>query len=129
MFGYLGKKGKVYIDDLKSVRLFNEIVDRVVHPHIDRDNGTLVSGKGASIEIEEVAEGSEFNGKIIIRNATQKDVEIINACLRAAEDSGIGGWTRRGRGRVKFDVVLRQQKWSDYKALGEVEAKKWVVKP
>lgn len=128
MFGSLGRKGRVLFEDLKSIRPFDKIVDRTVHPHIDRESGTIFSGKGASIELEEIVEGTELVGRIIIRNPIEKDLEVLNAAFKAAEDSGIGGWTRRGKGRIKFQPEIKKIKWASYKELGAVEAKKLVGK-
>jgi CRISPR/Cas system CSM-associated protein Csm3 (group 7 of RAMP superfamily) len=122
MFGNLGRKGRVAFEDLKSVRPFDKVVERTVHPHIDRETGTLSAGKGASIELEEIVEGTELTGRIIIKNPTEKDIEVINAALKAAEDNGIGGWTRRGKGRVKFEVTAKKVKWAKYKEQGAAEA-------
>jgi len=126
MFGNLGRKGRVSFEDLKSIKPFERVVERTVHPHIDRETGTISAGKGASIEVEEIVEGTELAGKIIIKNPVEKDLEVLNAALKAAEDNGIGGWTRRGKGRVKFEVNMNRVKWENYKLAGAAEAKKLV---
>ncbi len=126
MFGNLGKKGRVLFEDLKTTRPFDKVVERTVHPHIDRDSGTISQGKGASIELEEIVEGTELAGRLVIRNPVEKDLEVLNAALKAAEDSGIGGWTRRGKGRVKFETTVKKIKWSTYREIGAAEAKKLV---
>ena len=127
MFGSLGKKGRVLFEDLKSTRPFDKVVDRTVHPHIDRETGTLAQGKGASIELEEMIEGTELTGRIVIKNPSEKDLEVLYAALKAAEENGIGGWTRRGKGRVKFEPVVKKIHWSTYKEYGAAEAKKLVA--
>ncbi len=126
MFGSLGRKGRVSFEDLKSTKPFDKVVERTVHPHIDRETGTLAAGRGASIELEEIVEGTEMTGRIVIKNPTEKDIEVLNAALKAAEDSGIGGWTRRGKGRVRFEITPKKVKWASYKELGAAEAKKLV---
>lgn len=126
MFGSLGRKGRILFEDLKTTRPFDKVVDRTVHPHIDRETGTIPPGKGASIELEEILEGTELVGKLLIRNPVEKDLVVLQAAFKAAEDSGIGGWTRRGKGRVKFDCKVNKIKWAAYKELGAAEAKKLV---
>jgi len=71
-------------------------------------------------------EGTELTGRIIIKNPTEKDIEVINAALMAAQDNGIGGWTRRGKGRVKFEVTAKKVKRANYKEQGAAEAKRLV---
>ncbi len=127
MYGSLGRKGRVLFEDMKTTRPFDKVVERTVHPHIDRETGTIASGKGASIEVEEIVEGTELTGRIVIKNPTEKDIEVLNAALKAAEDNGIGGWTRRGKGRVKFEVTAKKVKWANYKEQGAEEAKKLVA--
>lgn len=124
MFGYLGKKGRIIVDELKSVRPFNEVVDVSVHPRIDRDTGVVTKDAGPTIELEEIQEGTELVGNIVIRNPSEKDVEIIRGVLDAIEIHGMGGWTRRGRGRTKIDVDLEKIKWSTYLDIGKEEARK-----
>lgn len=126
MFGSLGRKGRVSFEDLKSVQPFDKIVERTVHPHIDRETGSIASGRGASIELEEIVEGTELTSTIVIKSPTEKDLEMLNAAFRAAEDNGIGGWTKRGKGRVKFEINIKRVKWSYYKEFGIEEAKKLV---
>ncbi len=126
MFGNLGRKGRVSFEDLKTTRPFEKVVERTVHPHIDRETGTISAGKGASIEVEEIVEGTELTGKIVIKNPTEKDIEVLTAALKAAEDSGIGGWTRRGKGRVKFEVTVKKVTWASYREAGAEEARKLV---
>lgn len=128
MFGSLGRKGRLSFEDLKTTRPFDKVVERTVHPHIDRETGTIAAGRGASIEVEEIVEGTELTGKIVIKNPTEKDIEVINAALKAAEDNGIGGWTRRGKGCVKFEVTANKVTWAYYKEAGAAEAKKLVNK-
>lgn len=127
MFGNLGRKGRVLFEDLKTIRAFDKVVERTVHPHIDRETGTIPQGKGASIDLEEIVEGTELLGRVIIRNPVERDLEVLNAALKAAEDSGIGGWTRRGKGRVKFALSMKKIRWAAYKELGAAEAKKLVA--
>ena len=108
MYGYLGKKGRVSVDELKTVRPFSEVVDFSTHPRIDRETGVVTKDQGPTVDLEEIQEGSELLGNIVIRNPTEKDVEIITGAIKAIEINGIGGWTRRGRGRTKIDMVLEK---------------------
>ncbi|MBZ5529601.1 MAG: hypothetical protein LAN71_17100 [Acidobacteriia bacterium] len=124
MYGYLGKKGRVCVDELKTVRPFNEVVDISTHPRIDRDTGVVTKDQGPTIELEEIQEGAELVGNIVIRNPKERDIEVITGALKAIETHGLGGWTRRGRGRTKIDVTLEKIKWSTYKDIGKEEARK-----
>lgn len=128
MFGYLGKKGRILVDELKSVQPFDKVVSVAIHPKIDRESGVIPSERGASIEVEEIGEGTEFIGKIIIKNPKEKDLVALEAALKAAEETGIGGHTRRGKGRVRFEVNIDKKKWRTYKEIGANEAKKLVSK-
>lgn len=135
MFGSLGRKGRISIDELKSVLPFDKVVQVAVHPRIDRETGTIpvdpMTGKalkGASLELEEIQEGTELLGKIIIRNPKSKDLDVLEAVFKAMEVGGIGGWTRRGKGRVSVVVDLKKIKWSDYKEIGKEEAKRLTEK-
>ena len=124
MFGNLGRKGRVLFEDLKSIKPFNQCTEFTIHPHIDRETGTISSGKGASIELEEIVEGTELTGRILINNPKEKDLEVLLASIKAAEDNGIGGWTKRGKGRVKFNYSLKKIIWSKYKEIGMEETKR-----
>ena len=126
LFGFLGRKGRATFEDLVTVQPFEKCVQPVVHPHIEREAGTLAQGKGASIELEEITEGTELIGRILIKSATETDLTMIMAGLAATEDQGIGGWTRRGKGKVRFEVELVRMKWEDYKQVGRVLAKELV---
>lgn len=124
MFGSLGRKGKIGVDILKSVLPFDKVVQTVVHPRIDRETGTIPSERGASIEVEEIQEGTELLGRIIIRNPEEKDLVVLDSALKAMEVHGIGGWTRRGLGRTKIVTTLEKKKWSVYKELGKEEVER-----
>jgi len=128
MFGYLGRKGRISVDELKSELPFNKIVSVAVHPRIDRESGTIPQDRGASIEVEEIQEGAVLLGKILIRNPKDKDVEVLDAALKAIESGGVGGWTRRGKGRVSIAIDLKKLKWSSYKEIGKEDAKKLLGK-
>lgn len=128
MFGSLGHKGRISVDELKSTLSFDKIVQVAVHPRIDRDTGTIPSERGASIELEEIQEGSELLGRIMIKNPKVRDLEVIESAFKAMEAGGIGGWSRRGKGRVSIIVDLKKLKWSDYKEMGKDEAKKLTEK-
>lgn len=124
MFGYLGRKGRISVDELKSVEPFSKVVDIATHPRISRETGTVVQDKGATIDLEEVREGTVLLGNIIIRNPKEKDVKNLRGILNAIEVNGLGAWSRRGKGRVSFSVNLEKIRWSDYKNIGEEEARK-----
>lgn len=128
MFGYLGRKGRISVDELKSVLPFDNVIQIAVHPRIDRETGTIPSERGASIEVEEIQEGTELRGKILIKNPKPKDIEALEAAFKAMETGGIGGWTRRGKGRIAIAAELKKLKWSDYKEKGREEARKLLDK-
>ena len=100
LFGYLGKRGRMLVENLISTSPAREIVKTATHIKIDRESGTV--SRGNSFKAEEVIEGSEFKGKIIIFNAQAEDLKLIDAGLKAIEEFGLGGWTTRGYGRVKL---------------------------
>lgn len=124
MFGSLGRKGRIAVDELKSVLPFDKIVQIAVHPRIDRETGTIPSERGASIEVEEIQEGSELLGKMLIKNPKDKDLLILESAIKAMEEHGIGGWTRRGKGRVRIETDLKKLKWDVYKEMGKEEVKR-----
>lgn len=131
MFGSLGKKGRISIDELRSVKPFKDVTDVAVHPRIDRTTGTIPVNevgravKGASLEVEEINEGVELVGNILIRYPKEKDVDVLDAIFRALEINGIGAWTRRGKGRVKIERIVNKIKWSAFKKMGAEDAKKF----
>ena len=108
MFGSIGnsaRMGNVRFSDLYSTKPASEIVDVVFHSKVDRESGVVTQ----STAIEEIKEGAEFEGKIIIRNPKDVYVKILEAAFKYIEEvSGIGGWKRRGRGFVKFETKLRK---------------------
>jgi hypothetical protein len=124
MFGSLGRKGRISVDELKSVVPFGQCVDICTHPRISRETGTVVQDRGATIDLEEVREGTVFLGNIMIRNPKEKDVEMLSSILKAIEENGLGGWTRRGKGRCSFAVTLDKIGWQNYKDMGKEEARK-----
>lgn len=124
MFGSLGRKGRVSVDELKSVQPFDKVVSVAIHPRIDRETGTIPQERGASIELEEIQEGAELLGRIIIRNPKEKDLIVLESAIKTMETHGIGGWTRRGKGRISVTTTLDKIKWSIYKEIGREEAKK-----
>ena len=128
MFGFLGKRGRISVDELKSVKLFDDVVEIAVHPRINRDTGTIPPEQGATIKLEEIQEGTELKGRIIIRNPKEKDLVVLESAFKAMEIMGIGGWTRRGKGRVSIVSNVRKLKWSDFKEIGKEEVKKLMTK-
>ena len=73
LFGSLGKKGRVIFEYLKSKKSFRDVVDTNHHHNIDSETGQV----NAFLEVEEIKEGTEFSGKVIIRNPTKKELRII----------------------------------------------------
>lgn len=129
LYGALGRKGRASVDELKSILPFEKVVMSAKHPRIDRDTGTVPKDdKGATLELEEIQEGTELLGKLLIRFPKERDLEIIESAIKAMEEHGIGGWTRRGKGRVRIESTLEKVKWSDYKEEGKEEAKKLLEK-
>ena len=120
LFGSLGRKGRAIFDYLKSTGNFNQVVKKAVHTSLKTDSGQVNS----FIEVEEIQEGTELLGRILIRNPHQKDVEMLLEALKAAEEQGIGGWTKRDMGRAKFNVEVKKIQWVEYKKYGIEQAKK-----
>ncbi len=56
----------------RDTKELDKVVEKTIHPHIDREVGSISSGRGASIELEEIVEGTELTGKIIIKNPTER---------------------------------------------------------
>ncbi len=111
LFGSLGKKGRAIIDDMVSEKPYREIVHPAVHLRVNREKGTVSN----TLRIEEIEEeGAIFRGKIRIIDPKPRDEELIKAGLRAIEEFGIGGWTTRGRERVKIEYSIHEKEWSDF---------------
>jgi len=110
LFGYLGKRGRAIIDDLKSEKPYREVVARATHLKIDREKGAV----NATLKMEEIVEGTKFVGYIRIIDPKPRDVELILTGLKAIEEFGLGGWLTRGRGRVKIGYAIEKKRWSDF---------------
>lgn len=100
LFGSMGRKGRAVVDFLISDDDKNKIVRDATHIRIDRNNGNATD----SFKGEEVIEGAIFRGRVLILNPTEKDIPYIKAALTYVEQNGIGGWTNKGYGRVKFEI-------------------------
>ena len=120
LFGSLGKKGRATFEYLKTSRPFREVVKHANHTHLNSESNAVNS----FIEVEEIQEGTEFTGRVTVKNPTEKDIEILCAAIKAAEVSGVGGWTKRDMGRANFEIKLTNVNWAHYKDLGMKEAKK-----
>ncbi|MHA1341301.1 MAG: hypothetical protein ACTSRZ_15095 [Promethearchaeota archaeon] len=120
LFGYLGKKGRAIFTFLRSDEPFNKVVDGDTHISIETDSGAVNS----FIILETIKEGTTLSGNIIIKDPKEKDLEVILSALKAAEENGIGGWTKRDLGRVKFDYTIEKKKWEDYRKQATAELKK-----
>ena len=113
LFGYLGKRGRMLVGNLISTSSAKEIVKIATHIKVDRESGTV--SRGNTFKAEEVIEGSEFKGRIIIFNACEDDLKLIDAGLKAIEEFGLGGWITRGYGRVKLiDKQVETKNFKDF---------------
>lgn len=100
LMGSMQKASRLDISFLISTNKAVEITREVSHTRISRENGNIAD----AFRAEEVIEGSDFNATITMYNYTQDDIDVIKGALKYIEEHGIGGWTRRGYGRVAFDV-------------------------
>lgn len=101
LFGSMGKKGRATVDFLISEGDAKQIVKQSTHTRIDRDKGSVSD----SFTGEEVIENEKFRAKIIIHDAKESDIELIKTALSEIEKEGIGGWTNKGYGRMKFEIA------------------------
>lgn len=111
MFGSMGRKGRLTTDFLSSAEDKRAIVRESTHARIDRQMGSISD----SFKGEEVIEGAVFNAKIFINNPQANDVSLITSALAFIEENGVGGWTNKGYGRVKFSVT--EEKLTKHKYL------------
>jgi len=103
MFGSLSKKGNLTFDFLISEAKADEIVRVATHTRIDRETGAVSD----SFKGEEVVEGAKFRARVIMHNYRDEYLELLKKALKYLEEEGIGGWTNKGYGRMKFEVVER----------------------
>ncbi|PKP54309.1 MAG: hypothetical protein CVT90_01920 [Candidatus Altiarchaeales archaeon HGW-Altiarchaeales-3] len=124
LFGNLGRRGRVFFDDLKSNEDFNKVVKVSFHSRISRDDASVSD----SLTIEEIQEDALFEGKIRILNPKEKDIELLSASIEAINEFGLGGWIRRGRGRVDMKIKsVSKRKWSEFYERGKEVAAKIMV--
>jgi|UniRef100_A0A7C4UGJ1 CRISPR/Cas system CSM-associated protein Csm3 (group 7 of RAMP superfamily) len=110
LFGYLGRRGRAFIDDLVSKENAMKIVSSVTHNRIDRNSGTVSD----ALKMEEIKEGSEFYGKIRIIEPKERDIELFATAFEAMKEFGIGGWVTRGRGRVDIQFKVYERRWTEF---------------
>jgi len=121
LFGSLGKRGRALIDDLKSTEDFKHIVKQTFHSKISRENFNVTD----SLNMDEIQEGAVFKGKIKIIEPRTSDLELLTTGIRAINEFGLGGWIRRGRGRINLRIAKVEKKtWADLYNEGKAEAKK-----
>ena len=112
LYGYLGRRGRVFIDDLVSEKSFDTIVKKATHIKMDREKGAVTD----TLVAEEIEEGAIFKGKLMILNPKEKDLELINTGIVGINQFGLGGWLTRGRGRVELKIVkVSKKKFEDLK--------------
>ena len=104
MFGSMGRKGRVSTDFLISDDDKKQIVREASHVRLDRNKGSVSD----SFKGEEVIENSVFRSKIIVNEPQPDDIELIKAALLYIEEHGLGGWTNKGYGRVKFETTVEE---------------------
>jgi len=100
LFGSMGRKGRATVDFLMSEEDVKQIVRQSAHTRIDRNAGSVSD----SFTGEEVIENSTFKATILIHEEQSKDVDLIKLALSEIEKEGIGGWTNKGYGRMKFEI-------------------------
>ncbi len=102
LFGAFGKKGKLNIGFLVSDDDKSFITRLNTHIKINRENGMIIE----SYRSEEVIEGVTFTSKIIATDITDEELSILKDILIELEDKGIGGWTHKGYGRMKYELSI-----------------------
>jgi CRISPR/Cas system CSM-associated protein Csm3 (group 7 of RAMP superfamily) len=124
LFGHLGRRGRAIIDDLKSIEDFKKIVKPTFHSKISRETFTVTD----SLNIDEIQENVMFKGNIKILDPKPTDLELIATAVRAINEFGVGGWLRRGRGRVELKIASVEKKsWTEFLNKGKEDAKKFGV--
>ncbi|MEM3525748.1 MAG: hypothetical protein QXQ54_08910, partial [Thermoplasmata archaeon] len=106
LFGSLGKAGRLIADDMVSEKPASEIVSVTVHTRLERETRTVSD----TLQMEEVQPGAKFKGRLIILNPQPRDDELVQAAINAINEFGVGGWVNRGRGRVKLEIVKKEEK-------------------
>lgn len=124
LFGHLGRRGRALMDDLKSVEDFKKIVKPTFHSKISRETFSVTD----SLNMDEIQENAVFKGNIKILEPKNTDLELITTAVNAINEFGVGGWLRRGRGRVEIKITSVEKKtWSDLLNKGKEDAKKFGV--
>jgi len=101
MFGSLSRKGNLTFDFLISEGRADEIVRVATHTRLDRETGAVAD----SFKGEEVIEGVKFKAKVIMHDYRDEYLQLLKKALKYIEEEGLGGWTNKGYGRVKFEIV------------------------
>lgn len=100
MFGSLSKKGRLTFDFLESEAKGKEIIRVATHTRINRLNGSVSD----SFKGEEVIEGVKFKARVTMHGFKDEYLNLFKKAISYLEKEGIGGWTNKGYGRMKFEI-------------------------
>jgi CRISPR-associated RAMP protein (TIGR02581 family) len=86
------------------------------------DRSTTSVSSGSLYTTEAVPAGTRFGLEIVGENLSERELNLVRAALKSVRDSGLGGYSSRGFGKVKFKIdkiVKRNPKYY----LGEEQEK------
>lgn len=100
LFGALGKPSHIIVDFMISRKIKQEIVSAAHHQN---------SKTGLTFVAEEMVEGSELNTAIHFENENDyqkywRKLEIAINRISGLHGTGLGGWVKRGYGKVHVEV-------------------------
>lgn len=79
---------------------------------LDREKGSVY--KRALYTIEAVPAGTKFNFEMISENLTDEELSLLLAAIKSVQDTGLGGSSTRGLGKIRIDIKKIQERSSEF---------------
>ena len=79
---------------------------------LDREKGSVAGG--SLYHTEAVPSGTRFGLEVICDNMNEKEINLLKAGLKSMQDSGLGGFSSRGFGKVKLKITSITKRTAGY---------------
>jgi CRISPR/Cas system CSM-associated protein Csm3 (group 7 of RAMP superfamily) len=123
LLGSRVKPSRVVISEFISLKPVSHIVRRVTHSKLHRKHGAVSD----LLTMEEIQEGAVFRATIRVNSPQERDISLIRSGINVINEFGLGGWRRRGRGRVHIQITnIEKISWDTYLKRGQEIANKLI---
>lgn len=79
---------------------------------LDRETGSVY--KRALYTVEAVPAGTKFDFEMITENLTEQELSLLMAAIKSVQDSGLGGSSTRGFGKITIDIKKVHERGAEF---------------